>query len=195
MSTPAFSSLFSPTLVAIAFFDTKWSQAVIFQFLRDYRTAHSSSRPVKNSIFLNPSVPLYSLLQLLVRPCLFYVNRCQISSVVHVIRIHAIYDKNRAILFALGTLYGAQIVVTAICCAFYRCALPSSVTSTTLTCLSAVPLLQGQGCIAGPKAAWVGIYWLMPTLLYTASVGLMTSIIRRSYSRAFSVRTRSSALY
>jgi hypothetical protein len=36
----------------------------------------------------------------------------------------------------------------------------------------AVPLLEGQGCIAGPKANWVGIYWLAPTLLYTASFAL-----------------------
>src|SRR6202041_3093706 len=36
----------------------------------------------------------------------------------------------------------------------------------------AVPLLDGQGCIAGPKHNWVGIYWLAPTLLYTASFGL-----------------------
>jgi len=35
---------------------------------------------------------------------------------------------------------------------------------------TAVPLLEGQGCIAGPKHNWVGIYWLAPTLLYTASV-------------------------
>ena len=97
------------------------------------------------------------------------------SSVVHVIRIHAIYDNRRAVLYCLGALYGAQIVVTAICCAFYRCALLlTKMSSTTLTCCSAVPLEQGQGCIAGPKAAWVGIYWVVPTLLYTASVGPMT---------------------
>ncbi|KAG6876303.1 hypothetical protein C0993_004170 [Termitomyces sp. T159_Od127] len=35
---------------------------------------------------------------------------------------------------------------------------------------TAVPLLEGQGCIAGPKHNWVGIYWLAPTLLYTVSV-------------------------
>lgn len=34
----------------------------------------------------------------------------------------------------------------------------------------AVPLEVGQGCIAGPKHNWVGIYWVGPTLLYTASV-------------------------
>lgn len=70
-----FLFFFSPVLVAIAFFDTKWSQAVIFLFLYDYRSAHSSSRPVKNSIFLSPSAPPYSLLQLLVRPRLFYASR------------------------------------------------------------------------------------------------------------------------
>ena len=36
----------------------------------------------------------------------------------------------------------------------------------------AVPLLVGQGCIAGPRHNWVGIYWVAPTLLYTASVSI-----------------------
>lgn len=31
---------------------------------------------------------------------------------------------------------------------------------------------MGQGCIAGPKHNWVGIYWVAPTLLYTASMVL-----------------------
>jgi hypothetical protein len=35
---------------------------------------------------------------------------------------------------------------------------------------TAVPLEEGQGCIAGPKANWVGIYWLSATLLYATSV-------------------------
>ena len=35
-----------------------------------------------------------------------------------------------------------------------------------------MPLLEGQGCIAGPQANWVGIYWLAPTLLYTLTFGL-----------------------
>lgn len=78
------------------------------------------------------------------------------TSAVHVIRVYAIYDKNRAVLMGLSILYAIQIVVTAICCGFYR----------------SVPLLQGQGCIAGPKHNWVGIYWLAPTLLYTTSFGL-----------------------
>jgi hypothetical protein len=38
--------------------------------------------------------------------------------------------------------------------------------------IPAVPLEEGQGCIAGPKATWVGIYWIAPTLLYTASFAL-----------------------
>lgn len=83
------------------------------------------------------------------------------TSAIHVIRIHAIYDKNRTILYAMGSLFAVQIVVTAICCGFYR----------------SVPLLDGQGCIAGPKHNWVGIYWLVPTLLYTVSFGLA---LRRS---------------
>ncbi|KAI0051095.1 hypothetical protein FA95DRAFT_1486048 [Auriscalpium vulgare] len=83
-------------------------------------------------------------------------------SAVHVIRIHAIYDKSRTLLFALGGLLGFQVVVTAIACAFYR----------------AVPLLDGQGCIAGPKHSWVGIYWASATLLYTTTfvLALMRSV-------------------
>lgn len=73
---------------------------------------------------------------------------------VHAIRIYAIYDRSSAVGIGLGALYAAQVVVTAVCCAFYR----------------SVPLLEGQGCIAGPKGNWVGVYWLLPTLLYTASV-------------------------
>jgi hypothetical protein len=78
------------------------------------------------------------------------------ASAVHVIRIHAIYDKNRAVLYALGTLFAIQVVVSGIACGFYK----------------SVPLLEGQGCIAGPKSSWVGIYWVAPTLLYTVSTVL-----------------------
>ena len=38
----------------------------------------------------------------------------------------------------------------------------------------AVPLLEGQGCISGPKQNWVGIYWVAPTLLYTLSVSILS---------------------
>jgi hypothetical protein len=78
------------------------------------------------------------------------------ASAVHVIRIHAIYDMNRSVLLGMSALFAIQVVVTAVSCAFYR----------------TVPLLDGQGCIAGPKQSWVGIYWVAPTLLYTISFGL-----------------------
>ncbi|KAI0086566.1 hypothetical protein BDY19DRAFT_894697 [Irpex rosettiformis] len=76
-----------------------------------------------------------------------------VCSLVHVVRIHAIYEKSRAILTPMGVLLGLQIVLTAICCAFFR---------TT-------PVKEGQGCIASPKHNWVGLYWVAPTALYTAS--------------------------
>jgi len=44
----------------------------------------------------------------------------------------------------------------------------------------AVPLLSGQGCIAGPRHAWVGIYWIAPTLLYTVSVSFPSSLMLHS---------------
>ena len=42
-------------------------------------------------------------------------------SIIHVIRIHAIYEKKRNVLFGMGGLLALQVVVTAICCGFYRC--------------------------------------------------------------------------
>jgi hypothetical protein len=38
---------------------------------------------------------------------------------------------------------------------------------------AAVPLEESQGCIAGPKHNWVGVYWLSVTIFYTASVWYM----------------------
>lgn len=88
------------------------------------------------------------------------------ASTVHVVRVSAIYSHTlgiRAILFAL--LF-AQAIVTAVCCGFYR----------------SVHLLDGQGCIAGPlnNWSWVGIYWLLPTLLYGTSLALAVSRSLRS---------------
>ncbi|KAH9049859.1 hypothetical protein EDB84DRAFT_1390148 [Lactarius hengduanensis] len=77
-------------------------------------------------------------------------------SVVHVIRIHGIYDKNRSVLYGMSALLALQVVVTAISSGFYR----------------SVPLDAGQGCIAGPKHNWVGIYWLSVTLFHTASLAM-----------------------
>jgi hypothetical protein len=117
-------------VVAVAFFDTKWTQAACQKFYL--------FEPICTAILLAA------------------------TSAIHVIRIHAIYDKNRTILGVMSALYAVQIVVTAVSSAFYR----------------SVPLLEGQGCIAGPRHAWVGIYWIAPTLLYTVSfaLALMRSI-------------------
>ncbi|KAJ7488104.1 hypothetical protein FB451DRAFT_1391056 [Mycena latifolia] len=45
---------------------------------------------------------------------------------------------NRTVLIGMGSLFAVQVVVTAVCCGFFR----------------------GQGCIAGLQANWVGIYWV-----------------------------------
>jgi len=82
-----------------------------------------------------------------------------VCSAIHVIRIHAIYDKGRPILALMGGLWAMQVVVTGISSGFYH----------------SVPFDVGQGCIAGPKHNWVGIYWVAPTLLYTVSFGLAVS--------------------
>ncbi|KAF9468597.1 hypothetical protein BDZ94DRAFT_1208792 [Collybia nuda] len=122
-----FLRIFMPVefiIVAVAFFDTKWTQASCQKFYL--------FEPICTAILLAA------------------------TSAIHVIRIHAIYEKNRVVLYTMGSLFATQIVVTAICCGFYR----------------SVPLLEGQGCIAGPKHNWVGIYWVAPTLLYTVSFGL-----------------------
>lgn len=42
--------------------------------------------------------------------------------------------------------------------------------------------MEGQGCIAGPKSNWVGIYWVAPTLLYSTTFGL--ALLRSFKSRA-----------
>ncbi|KAF8908893.1 hypothetical protein CPB84DRAFT_1766267 [Gymnopilus junonius] len=108
-------------VVAVAFFDTKWSPEQCQKFYL--------FEPICTAILLAA------------------------ASATHVIRIHAIYEKNRNILAGMCALFGIQVVVTGVACGFYR----------------SVPLLPGQGCIAGPKHNWVGIYWVAPTALYTAS--------------------------
>jgi len=87
-------------------------------------------------------------------------------SVTHTIRIHGIYDKNRPVLYGMSSLLALQLVVTAICCGFYR----------------SVPLEENQGCIAGPKQSWVGIYWISATLLYAASFALAANRSVKSLS-------------
>ncbi|KAJ6508859.1 hypothetical protein C8R45DRAFT_969068 [Mycena sanguinolenta] len=117
-------------VVAVAFFDTKWSINTCEKFYL--------FEPICTAILLAA------------------------CSAIHVIRIHAIYDRSRAVLMLMGSLFAVQVVVTAVCCGFYR----------------SVPLLEGQGCIAGPRANWVGVYWVAPTVLYTTSavLALMRSI-------------------
>ena len=42
-------------------------------------------------------------------------------SFVHVLRVYAIHDQNRMVLGIMSALLAVQIVVTGICCGFYRC--------------------------------------------------------------------------
>ena len=42
-------------------------------------------------------------------------------SFVHVLRVYAIHDQNRKVLGVMSALLAVQIVVTGICCGFYRC--------------------------------------------------------------------------
>lgn len=112
------------TIVAVAFFSTKFSQSMCHKFYL--------FEPICTAVLL----------------------AC--ASAVHVIRVHAIYEKSRSVLFGLGALFAIQVAVTGVACGFYR----------------SVPLDVGQGCIAGPKSNWVGIYWVAPTLLYTVTFAL-----------------------
>ncbi|KAB5589037.1 hypothetical protein CTheo_7515 [Ceratobasidium theobromae] len=112
------------TVVAVAFFDTKWS----------FEKCQS-----------------FYLFEPIVTMCL--VSLC---SVVALIRLHAIFDYSKAVLGGLGALCFIQVATMAACCAFYR----------------PMPLKEGQGCIAGPKANWVGVYWVAPTLFWTAAFAL-----------------------
>jgi hypothetical protein len=66
----------------------------------------------------------------------------------------------------MSTLFALQVVVTGVASGFYR----------------SVPLLEGQGCIAGPKHTWVGVYWVAVTLFYTASFALAVNRSLQSLS-------------
>jgi len=114
---------------------------------------------------------------------------------VHVTRIYAIYDRNRTVLALMFLLFGVQIVATAVCCAFFHCIFGSSLNPdiNADVPILAVPLLDGQGCIAGPRFNWVGVYWIAPTLLYTVSVSFIPISFGISLTRGISVhpRTRS----
>ncbi|CAE7090942.1 unnamed protein product [Rhizoctonia solani] len=112
------------TIVAVAFFDTKWPLD-----------------RCQNFYLFEPIVTM----------CL--VSLC---SVVALIRLHAIFDHSKAVLGGLGMLLVLQVGIMSACCAFYR----------------PMPLEEGQGCIAGPTHNWVGIYWLAPTIFWSAAFAL-----------------------
>lgn len=93
-------------------------------------------------------------------------------SLVHVIRISAIYPGNVSIKYGMYTLLALQVIAMGVTCGFYR-PMPLEFPSP--------PSFSGQGCIAGPKynvREAVGVYWVLPTLLYTVSfaLALMRSI-------------------
>ncbi|KIJ33860.1 hypothetical protein M422DRAFT_70334 [Sphaerobolus stellatus SS14] len=90
-----------------------------------------------------------------------------VCSAVHLIRVRAIYDKSQQITILLGTLLLVQVCMMAVACGFYH----------------VVPVRDpSQGCIAGPKHNWVGIYWVGPTLFFTTTFGL--ALARSFQSRA-----------
>ncbi|KAI0317502.1 hypothetical protein OF83DRAFT_1163904 [Amylostereum chailletii] len=123
---------------------------IIYSFLRFFMPAEFV---VVGVAFFdsNWSLPMCQKFYLFEPICTAILLAC--CSAVHVIRIYAIHDRSRSLLLAMSGLLTVQIVVTGICCAFFR----------------SVPLLEGQGCIAGPKANWVGVYWLSATILYITS--------------------------
>lgn len=89
-----------------------------------------------------------------------------VCSVVHLIRIRAIYDKGNEVTAVLGVLLAVQVVMMAIACGFFH----------------VVPVDDpSQGCIAGPKHNWVGIYWVGTTLFFTTTFAL--ALVRSFQSR------------
>jgi len=99
-----------------------------------------------------------------------------LCSLVHAIRISAIYPGNKLVKWGMFSLLGHQVVAMAITCGFYR-PMPLK--------FPASPSFSGQGCIAGPKFAdnqAVGTYWVLPTALYTASFLLALARSQQSLS-------------
>ncbi|KAF8578358.1 hypothetical protein K439DRAFT_1362382 [Ramaria rubella] len=79
---------------------------------------------------------------------------------VHLVRIRAIYDKSHKITAILGAMLLIQIIIMAVACGFYH----------------VVPVDDpSQGCIAGPKHNFVGIYWVAPTIFFTTTFALALS--------------------
>lgn len=90
-----------------------------------------------------------------------------IAAAVHLIRIRAIYDRSNEITGILGALLLLQIVMMGVACGFYH----------------VVPVDDpSQGCIAGPKHNWVGIYWVGPSAFFSTTFAL--ALARSFQSRA-----------
>lgn len=109
--------------IGVAFFDSAWSRSV--SSCSPGHDVHSILfRLVNDSSCSSPSVLLFSWV--LVRVCgsldqPLLGSITAFTPVVHAIRIHGIYDKNRSVLYGMSALLALQVVVTAICCGFYRC--------------------------------------------------------------------------
>ncbi|KAG8985323.1 hypothetical protein FRB94_004191 [Tulasnella sp. JGI-2019a] len=79
-----------------------------------------------------------------------------VASASLAVRLYAVFDRSKLVMGVLGGLLFLQIVAMGVCAGFYK----------------VVPLATGQGCIAGPKHNWVGVYWLAPTIFYTVCLAL-----------------------
>jgi len=99
-----------------------------------------------------------------------------LCSLVHVVRISAIYPNNNAVKYGMTALLAMQVIAMAVTCGFYR-PMPLE--------FPAPPSNSGQGCIAGPKfndREAVGTYWVLPTVLYSASFFLALARSHQSLS-------------
>jgi len=97
-----------------------------------------------------------------------------LCSLVHVVRISAIYPGNMVVKYGMSALLAMQVIAMGVTCGFYR-PMPLEFPSA--------PSFSGQGCIAGPKFnvnQAVGTYWVLPTVLYTVSFGLALSRSQQS---------------
>ncbi|KAF8516425.1 hypothetical protein BU17DRAFT_92755 [Hysterangium stoloniferum] len=122
-------------IVAVAFFDTKWTTEMCQSFFL--------FEPIMTGILVS------------------------ISAAVHLIRVRAIYDRSNEVTGILGALLLLQIVMMGVACGFYH----------------VVPVDDpSQGCIAGPKHNWVGIYWVGPSVFFSTTFAL--ALARSFQSRA-----------
>lgn len=150
------------TVVAVAFFDSSWSLEVSSASRSVMNWANELNRQRCQHFYLFEPIVTAFLMAVASRKQLMSHPLPQLiaSTVSLAIRLYAIWDKSKLVMGLLGSLLFVQVVAQAICCAFYQ----------------VVPLKEGQGCIAGPKHNWVGLYWLAPSLFYTATVCLLSAL-------------------